>query len=184
VSLVGSYGQWLSGDAVSLVTARLGILNPNNQALSGWIFRNVPDPSAATTVWLLLVAAVVVTTAAVCARDANSSRRWRLEFALVTSAITMIMPFTWVHQFVVLLIPLFVLLEWSLSEPSGHWMLAPLIAVGAICSASNVRAFDLEYLVDAHLALCLLTWGLSVHLLRSAPADFEADRDIPVSAAG
>jgi len=77
------------------------------------------------------------------------------------------------EQFVVLLIPLFVLLELSLSESSKHWMLAPLIAVGAMCSASNVRAFGLTDLVDAHLALCLLTWGLAVDSLRTEPAILE-----------
>jgi len=163
--LVGS--NFLGGAEVMGVVNRLGDTRIANQALSSWIFRAIADPGLARATWVLAVAAVLLVTVLSCARRPSSIPRFRLEFALVTAAITLIMPYTFVHQFVVVLIPLFVLLEHAIAEPRWRWMVFPLVPLAAVCSASNVNAFHIPELTDAYLALCLTCWGMLVLALKT-----------------
>lgn len=159
-----------------------------NQAFSGFFARFCsPDsggwrlgsnPALAELLWKTCSLGLVVATALLCRPAGPFSRLFDLEFALVTVAINLITPYAWYHQFVLLLIPFFVLVRRALDDPALRWMLYPL-AIGYL--ATDVHgliwkrlAFN-PLLVSMPFYTALMLWGFLAWLLlkqKGAPIPF------------
>jgi hypothetical protein len=113
---------------------------------------------------LLLVAA----TMALCWPRGDLSNLFSLEFSLVTTAISLLTPYVWYHQLVLLLIPFFVLAERALIHPNLRWMLIPL-AIGYVVTDIHGLAWHrLEFnplLVSMPFYTALMLWGLLAWLI-------------------
>lgn len=111
---------------------------------------------------------IILATMALCWPRGNPSQLFALEFAFVTTAVSMVTPYVWYHQLAVLLIPFFVLAERALTMPRLHWMLAPL-AVGYILTDVHGLAWHhLEFcpfLVSMPFYTMLMLWGLLARLI-------------------
>ena len=114
-----------------------------NQSLNGFVSRlalalqqagYLSDAAGpAHVAWLVLAVGLIAASAWLCwagvskrQDGANHAPRMQLEFALVTVTVTLVAPYTWYHQLVVLLIPFFVLTERALCTPRLRWLLLPL----------------------------------------------------------
>lgn len=82
---------------------------PTNQALSGLIARFVPNPEQSIKIWNFSRVILVVMTALICLPSKKTPIIFDLEFSLVTVAINLFMPYSWYHQNILLLIPIFLL---------------------------------------------------------------------------
>ena len=162
-------GTHVFPDTTRAVT-RFGMTTRANQALSGIVFRALPDSSLATPVWAVGAVLLLLGTVASCAARPTTPQRLRLEFSLVTAAITLIMPYTYAHQFVVVLLPLFVLIERALTDRAWRWMLVVLVPLATVATLSNVHGLPLGRMKDAYFWLCLACWILLVVALRTRPA--------------
>ncbi len=72
-------------------------------------------------IWLLAVISVLGVTAAACWPTAWRRDRFEMEFALVTLAANLVTPFAYYHQFVLMVIPFFVLTKHLLTATSRRW---------------------------------------------------------------
>ena len=114
-----------------------GLISPGaNQAINGfvsrfltassdrWYWVDAPDLAQ----WLILISSsvLVLITIGLCLPIKSSSQTIVWEFALITIVVNLITPSAWYHQFVLLLIPFFVIIDFALSNQSFRWMLIPL----------------------------------------------------------
>lgn len=83
----------------------------SNQALSGLIARFISDNVIAIRVWHISSALLIVATALICWPRGSFAKAFDLEFGLITVAIDLVMPYTWNHQNILLLIPLSLLVK-------------------------------------------------------------------------
>jgi hypothetical protein len=120
--------------------------------------------------WLGTIVSVllVLATVALCWPRGDPARLFALEFALVTTAISMLTPYVWYHQLAVLLIPFFVLAERALAQPRLRWILVPL-AIGYLASDVHGLAWHrLEFcplLASMPFYTTLMLWGLLAWLI-------------------
>ncbi len=98
---------------------------PTNQALSGLIARLVYDPEQAIKVWQFSRAILIVATALICLPLKKKPAIFDWEFSLVTVAINLFMPYSWYHQNILLLIPIFLL--WKNQFPSRNFLVSFLL---------------------------------------------------------
>lgn len=82
---------------------------PTNQALSGLIARFVYDPEQAIKIWDFTRVVLLVMTALICLPIKKTPAIFDWEFSLVTLTINLFMPYSWYHQNILLLIPIFLL---------------------------------------------------------------------------
>jgi len=153
---------------------------PGNQALSGFIARTLvahDNPNALADAphlawWLarLSSAALVIATAALCWPQGARTDTLRLELALVTTAVTLVPPYVWYHQFVLLLLPFFVLIDHGLTHPSERWMLFPLALGYVLTGIFGIAWRSIENLALAGMPLytALLVWLLLARLIVNA----------------
>jgi hypothetical protein len=187
--LVGSSGlAWYLRYGASLGQPGSQVPTGANQTLNGFLSRLLLAAQAAGLVtdaasvgpwlWLALSLILVAATVALCwpashadegsRRSGASQAVPQLEFALVTTAVVMIPPFTWYHQFVLLLIPLFVLVEHSLTRPALRWMLVPLAAGYLATDIHGLIWHWLEpypLLVSSPFLTATMIWGLLAWLI-------------------
>ena len=149
-----------------------------NQGISGFFARLLTasskrwyladSPQLARALWLGTSLSLAVATAALCWPTGDFYDHLGLEFALITTAISLPTPYVWYHQLAWLLIPFFVLTEHALIQPSLRWMLVPL-AVGYVLTDIHGLAWHyLEsnpLLVSMPLYTTLLLWGLLAWLI-------------------
>jgi hypothetical protein len=136
---------------------------PTNQTFSGFFARLLTDhaagpavadkPALAQTLTRVAALGLVLATVAICWPIGDRRGEFRLEFALILTALQLIPPFTWYHQLALLLIPFVVLASEALDARSLRWMLIPL-ALGYV-------------LTDLHGLLWHYLEGLT--LLQSTP---------------
>lgn len=85
----------------------------SNEAVSGLIARLVADTALSIKLWHFSAAFLIVATALVCWPRGEFNSLFDLEFGLVTVAINLVMPYTWHHQNMLLLIPMLLLIKRS-----------------------------------------------------------------------
>jgi hypothetical protein len=154
--------------------------SPGNQALSGFFARLLVahgNPRALADApqlawWLVRLssAAFVGATAALCWPGGARTATLRLEFALVTTAVTLVPPYVWYHQFVLLLLPLFVLTDHSVTHRSERWMLFPLAFGYVLTGIFGIawRSIESPALAAMPLYTALLVWLLLARLIVNA----------------
>lgn len=126
-----------------------------------WYLTNVPQLAR----WLGWGVALllVIATMALCWPRGDLSALFALEFALVTAAVSLVPPYVWYHQLVVLLIPFFVLVERALTLPRLHWMLVPLVISYIVTDVHGLAWHHLEFnpfLVSMPFYTAVMLWGL------------------------
>jgi hypothetical protein len=117
--------------ALDLTRPNALFTDQTNQSLSGVLGRVLHwlhDPAAARTAARVTGAALLLTTGWLVRRKGAEERWLRLEFALVVTIMQLIFPFTWFHQFVLLLIPLLVVAE-ELARQARRGLLVLLAAL-------------------------------------------------------
>ncbi len=130
----GSYARNLHrlGEAWTLMPTA------GNQALNGFVCRLLlpgdPGGGAARAAWAAGSILLVAATAFLCIRAGGTPRTAALEFSLVTVASCLITPYTWYHQFVLLLLPGVVFADHALSVPGHRILLAVLVSAYAATS--------------------------------------------------
>jgi len=142
-----------------------------NQALNGFWSRVLLGRLAPGTIrWISLgsVGVLIAATVALCWPRGDAARAVPLEFALVTVAINLITPYAWYHQFVLLLLPFFILVEHALNTPAQRWLLFPLGLGYLVTDIHGLFWHQLEpypLLVSMPCYAALLVWGLLAWLL-------------------
>ncbi len=142
-----------------------------NQALNGFWSRVLLGRLAPGTIrWISLgsVGVLIAATVALCWPRGDAARTVPLEFALVTVAINLITPYAWYHQFVLLLLPFFILVEHALNTPAQRWLLFPLGLGYLVTDIHGLFWHQLEpypLLVSMPCYTALLVWGLLAWLL-------------------
>lgn len=131
-----------------------------------WVFADAPHVAR----WLGWGASLVVilATVALCWPRGDPSRLFTLEFALVTTAASLVTPYVWYHQLAVLLIPFFVLAERALTVPRLRWMLIPLAVGYALTDVHGLTWHHLEFnplLVSMPFYMTVMLWGLLAGLI-------------------
>jgi hypothetical protein len=143
--------QSLNGFFVRLLTA-------SNER---WYLANAPQ--LARWLWLSTALLLIAATAALCWPRGSFYHLFQYEFALVTTAVSLITPYTWYHQLSLLLIPFFVLTERAFTSPSWRWMLIPLIIGYTLTNVHGLAWHHLEFsplLVSMPFYTTLMLWGL------------------------
>lgn len=142
---------------------------PGNQALSGLFARLFVADAPRLAWWLtqVLSVALVAATAVLCWPLGTSTRTLKLEFALITAAVTLVPPNLWYHQMVLLLLPLFVLVDFALSQASERWMLLPLGFGYAAIAIFGVawRSLPSPILASLPVYATIMMWTLLARLL-------------------
>ncbi len=121
----------------------------SNQALSGMIARLINNDYLSLKIWHVSAIILISMTAWICRPRGNFVQLFTLEFSLVTIGITLVMPYTWYHQYLVLLIPLITLLKRAETDTSLQRLRWPL-AIGYVLT-------DLHGLFWHHLHIPALT---------------------------
>ena len=136
LSSIAAHGNRLGG------TERLHP-TPLNQALSGAAARFLlpadPSGAAARGAWAAGILLLAGATAFLCLRRGGRPGTLSLEFSLVTVAATLIPPYAWFHQYVVLLVPGVVLADRLLGNPGKRLRLGALL--GAYAATGAVGPF-------------------------------------------
>ena len=130
-------------------------------------------PQLAWWVARLSALAFIVATVALCTPAYATPATFRLQFALVTTTISLVPPYLWYHQLVLLLLPFFVLSECSLAHPSERWMRVPL-AIGYLATGTfGVAWRSLQHPVLASMPFytTIMLWALLARLLIKGPAE-------------
>jgi len=143
---------------------------PPNQSWNGFWGRLLADRAGNETTYIIYLASAALTvlgTVALCWPWGGIGPRWRLEFALIICALQLIAPYTWYHQLVLLLIPLFVLACEIATGRAPRWWAAVL--------APTFLATDLHGLLWHHVTaaallstpfcLTLTTWSMLAWLI-------------------
>ncbi len=158
-----------------------------NQSLGGLLARALAGWLPADTIYAIYLGAagaLAVATAVLCwppygDPGPDARIRMRLEFALIVTALQLVTPYAWYHQLVLLLIPLWVLVDEVLTGRAPAWWLTPL-ALGVALSDLHGLAWH-RLPVDWRLGLSLpaLT-GLLLWLLLAMQIRWGAGRaDLP-----
>ncbi len=137
------------------------INNGSNQALSGFIARFISDDVIALNTWRVTAFILAMITAWVLFRNVHKmhfQEAFDLEFSLVTVTINLIMPYTWYHQYILLLIPIFILLRRI--ENEQHWKYLLVLGVGYILT--DFQGVFWHHLHNNFLASLPLFFGLSL----------------------
>lgn len=126
-----------------------------------WYLTNIPQLAR----WLGWGVALllVVATMALCWPRGDLSNLFALEFALVTAAVSLVPPYVWYHQLILLLIPFFVLAERALTHPRWRWMLVPLVIGYIVTDVHGLAWHHLEFnpfLVSMPFYTAVMLWGL------------------------
>ncbi len=104
------------------------INNGSNQALSGLVARLISNDELSIRVWRLSTAILALATLLVfCKRRAEFAKIFDLEFSLILITINLIMPYTWYHQYILLLIPILIICRRAEREASFRLLRLPLI---------------------------------------------------------
>ncbi len=125
---------------------------------------------------------LVVATMALCWPRGDLSNLFALEFALVTTTASLVTPYVWYHQLVVLLIPFFILVERALTRPRLRWMLVPLAIGYVVTDVHGLAWHHLEFcplLVSMPFYTALMLWGLLAWIImqqKRAPVDDRGTR--------
>lgn len=83
-----------------------------NQSISGVIARFFPQDAISIPIWRISVIGFFIATAIILWKQRGEFVRvFDLEFSLVIITINLIMPYTWYHQFTLLIIPILVILK-------------------------------------------------------------------------
>jgi hypothetical protein len=149
-----------------------------------WYLANAPQ--LARGLWLGAALVLALATAVLCWPITGNLQLFALEFALVTSAISLLTPYVWYHHLVLLLIPFFVLTERALARPSLQWMLIPL-AIGYM--ATDIHGLVWHYLEPWPLLASmpfyttLMLWGMLAGLIAKEKRQLMA-RDLPGKTVG
>jgi hypothetical protein len=108
--------------------ARLLVPVPGQQALAD-------APELAMTLYLAASVLLVLATMALCWPRGDFRRFGELEYALIVAAISLLTPYVWYYQLVLLLIPFFILIKQALTVDGLRFMLAPLaVGYAATCA--------------------------------------------------
>jgi hypothetical protein len=157
-----------------LSLGQTGTLFPTgaNQSFNGFFARLLAPGSEqwqlARWLWLSASLVLMMATAALCWPTGDLSSLFRLEFALVTTAISLLTPYVWYHQLALLLIPFFVLAERALTRPSLHLMLIPLTIGYVLTDIHGLAWHHLEFsslLVSMPFYTTLMLWWLLAWLI-------------------
>lgn len=141
-----------------------------NQALSGIIARHVGESTPTISLWWAGRIAIVLATIGACWPQGQKLRRYELEFALMIPSISMIMPVTWYHQLVLLLIPLFVITKSLHANVRARWLFIPLALGYGLTSMYGLgwlQRTQLPYLIATSMPFCfvLFLWGILLWLI-------------------
>jgi len=146
--------------ALALGRADTLTTTPPNQSLGGFIGRFswfLPsDPALYLPVIYVFSLCFVIATILLCWPPGDFAHRLPLEFGLVVVTLQLITPFAWLHQLVLLLIPLSVLAYRMLTEKRERFLVLP---VAVACVLINVQGLFWHQLVPYTLLLSLGTYG-------------------------
>lgn len=149
-----------------------------NQALTGLIGRIAGGSISGLFLWWVSVAALIASTAALCWPRGPIRDDFDLEFGLVTTAVNLVMPYTWYHQLVLLVIPMFVLVRRSLTQAAPRWILIP-VGVGYVLTSLHrwtwYRLAPDNPLVSIPPAFMLFLWVLLAWLIVNRNTARDAD---------
>lgn len=135
------------------------INNGSNQALSGFIARLITNDELAIKVWRIAAIILVMATAWVLTFSKKQAQdHFDLEFSLVTITINLIMPYTWYHQYILFLIPIFILLKRIEIEKS----LSYLCVLGIGYVLTDFQGVCWHHLHNNFLTSLPLFFGLSL----------------------
>jgi alpha-1,2-mannosyltransferase len=145
---------------------------PGDQSLGGFCSRLLIAGGAATPQsawWIARLSSVacIVATVALCTPAAATPSTFRWQWALVTTTLSLVPPYVWYHQLILLLLPLFVLSEYGLAHASERWTLVPL-AIGYVATGTfGVAWRSLQHPVLASMPFLttILLWVLLARLL-------------------
>lgn len=156
LSAVGSLIPIGASQSISSFFARLLIAEEGR-----WVLTDAPQLAhwLRWGVSLLLVTATMV----LCWPRGDLSNLFALEFAFVTTTASLVAPYVWYHQLVILLIPLFVLVERALTHSRLHWMLVPLVIGYIVTDVHGLTWHHLgfnPFLVSMPFYTALILWGL------------------------
>jgi len=144
------------------VLARADVLTttPPNQSLGGFIGRFswfLPGDSALyLKVIRVLNLCFVIATILLCWPPGDFAHRVSLEFGLVVVTLQLITPFAWLHQLILLLIPLGVLAYKILTEKRKRFLVLP---VAVACVLIDIQGLFWHQLMPYTLLLSLGTYG-------------------------
>jgi len=141
-----------------------------NQSITGFLARVLAGWPADTVQGCAIGASLVLTaaTALLCWPTRSATQLLQFEFALITVAVNLITPYTWYHQFALLLIPIFVLAQHLLKTPALRWLLLPLGSGYGLTDLHGLVWHSLEpwpWLVSMPFLTALLLWGLLAWLI-------------------
>lgn len=146
-----------------------------NQTITG-VFGRLLDGDHARLLARLAGIALLLATAAVSWPRGDAGRWLKLEFATMVVVISVVFPFTWYHQLVVLLIPLLIVVQEAWRRGSG-WLVA-VIALVAFSASTNFilwsgavrwrwHGWAASLWTDGPFVLALALWSAAaVYLLR------------------
>lgn len=137
-----------------------------NQSLSGFFARLLipaDRPQLARILWVGASLLLVVATAILCWPRGDPFTLVSFEFALIITAISLIPPYTWYHQYALLLIPFFLLTDRAIASRSSRWMLIPLALGYGATDIHGLLWHSFErypLLVSMPVLTALTLWGL------------------------
>lgn len=121
-----------------------------NQAFSGFITRLMTDPEptpesleTAQRVWKLCSLGLVIATVALCFPRGKKDDFFAVEFALITCSVSLITPYVWYHQLVLLLIPYTVL--------TGCYLKGLIRTLFMVCMVIGYILIDIHGIIWKHL---------------------------------
>jgi hypothetical protein len=117
-----------------------------NQSLNGFWGRLLAEwagMEVAYTAYLVSAVLVVACTVASLWPPAALGSEWQAEVALIICALQLVMPYTWYHQLVLLLVPLFVVVVQILRGGAPRWWTIP-IALGLV--ATDIHGLVWHYI--------------------------------------
>jgi alpha-1,2-mannosyltransferase len=148
-------------------TVFVGAPNQSWNGFWGRLLANRAHTAVTYRLYLITAALTVLGTVACCWPVGRLRSQWELEFGLVVCALQLITPYTWYHQFSLLLIPLFVLLCRVLSGRAPRWW---LIALGVGLAGTDLHGLLWHQIAEPALLsipfyTALTLWGMVAFLL-------------------
>jgi len=130
-----------------------------NQALSGFFARLIPSDLLSIKLSQISAAILTLATIAVC-WPPGRSQSLDLEFGLITITVNLIMPYTWYYQYIILLIPIFIIIRRAEQEQFFRQLLWPLFIGYVITDLHGLFWHHLNnaFLSSSPLFFALLLW--------------------------
>jgi hypothetical protein len=135
-----------------------------NLALSGMIGYVAGSGAASRTLWLSAVGAIIGLTAVACWPTTRRRELFEVEFSMVTLTANLVTPYAFYHQFVLMVIPLFVVTKHLVTTPGRRRLVGLVIAAYGLVNLAMYGAYlvrvGLWLVAFAPTYISLILWGL------------------------